>query len=416
VATRGDVAMRDWEYLNPEQCRIVRETRKYLGLTQKKLAEEIHVSESLFSHIARGQHTCTAEQRKILEQELGLEVNSLSSDNPFLTQEHGDKEIVQTLKLLLTHATYLTDKLHDIEAMLKRQYATDQAYLDSKIKGWSKTLAEAQSNHQDGAPRASRRTLEPLFNKIYNVIKSIDEPSNQDQREQAIRLLTDVFVNLSFDYNVLLSREELIRQAAPYRQRVEKILRLVPTAVDPMAQASFDYGVAETYHVLQNHGRAEEYARKVLSVKDHPLRRFAQRLVIINSCYVNYSNIREEIAIGRKMLASIGEDAQLREGIGQALVLSGDQACKGELAKVMRAGMDGQPIVLTICLRTKMKYFVTFYPGDTEKLFQVGRQLKELATPLRLEKYLEQADEIGRAGGIEFWVDDENNICSKKIT
>jgi transcriptional regulator with XRE-family HTH domain len=69
------------EYLNPEQCRILRERREYIGLTQKELAKKINVSEALFSRIVRGKEPCTAELRKELEKELDLEANSLSPAN-----------------------------------------------------------------------------------------------------------------------------------------------------------------------------------------------------------------------------------------------------------------------------------------------------------------------------------------------
>jgi hypothetical protein len=259
--------------------------------------------------------------------------------------------------------------------------------------------------------------LELLFKEIYDVLKSLDEKSKQVQHEEALRFLTDVFVNLSFDYNVLLRRNALQQQSASYRQWVTEILTSWVPAVNPNVQASFDYGVAETYHVLKRPARAIEYARKVLSVTDHPLSMFAQRLVIINICYINYAQAGEEITLGRKMLASIGEDAQLREGIAQAEALNHhNRAWRKDLGKVMQVGMSGQPIIHSMGLRTKMEGLNIFYPRDTKTKVKTGCKLIEGAMLHQLEKYYEQAVEIGRKGGVEFWIDEENNVYGRKIT
>jgi predicted transcriptional regulator len=114
--------MRDQEYLNPEQCRLLRERLKYLGMTQKELAEKINVSEALFSRIARGKDPCTADLRKSLEQLLDLEPGTLSATNSFLLQGASDQGILQVLKILLDHVKLSPEMLHALQVLLKNQY------------------------------------------------------------------------------------------------------------------------------------------------------------------------------------------------------------------------------------------------------------------------------------------------------
>jgi hypothetical protein len=136
----------------------------------------------------------------------------------------------------------------------------------------------------------------------------------------------------------------------------------------------------------------------------------------MNTCYTDYSNINKEIAIGRDMLVTIGEDSQLREGIAYGLARKHDPACWDELRIVMEASMSGQPIVHNIARRTSMSANNIFYPGDYEKQFQDARPLIESSRLLGLEKYREQAMDIGKAGGIEILIDKENNVCYRKMS
>jgi transcriptional regulator with XRE-family HTH domain len=364
----------------------LREERNKRGLKGRTVARMACVATSYVSRIENDQYTPKYETLERIATVLGLDALELIREAGYFSPEE----------------------------FKSRDYRSVQIK-EADLVGWRETLQHAQSSHQGGSANASRGMLEDKFEEMYFKIHGYYKICARDVLEEAVRLLTDVFVNLGFDYNVLLTRENLLMRSAPYRQCVEEILTLVPAAVDPMAQASFDYGVAETYHVLQEHELAIAYARKVLAVEDHLLQMFAQRLVIMDTCDTDYSNIDTEIAIGRDMIARNGEDSQLREGIAYGLARKHDDACWAELRMVKEAGAAGQPIIFSISHRTEMIANNIFYPGDYEKQYHSGRKLIESSMLLQLEKYRQQAMEIGKVGGIEFLIDKENNVSYRKM-
>jgi predicted transcriptional regulator len=138
--------MRGQEYLNPEQCRILRKKLRYLNLTQKELANKINVSQALFSHIARGQQPCTAEQRKILEKVLDLKSDSLSPAISIQTheqeiqtlvellqrQEQEIQTILESLKILTVYAKHTTERLNALEKSMKEHYSDEEPHFDMR--------------------------------------------------------------------------------------------------------------------------------------------------------------------------------------------------------------------------------------------------------------------------------------------
>jgi transcriptional regulator with XRE-family HTH domain len=74
--------VRDWEYLDPEECRKLRTARQKNRLKQKDLAGLIGVSPSQFCRIENGHGKCSPEQKRTLEEALELGSNSLSPTYP----------------------------------------------------------------------------------------------------------------------------------------------------------------------------------------------------------------------------------------------------------------------------------------------------------------------------------------------
>jgi hypothetical protein len=289
--------------------------------------------------------------------------------------------------------------------------------LDALLAEGKKQLRFAQSAHQQGGGAAtSRAMLERELAALCTIIELTYQTCSPAQLTRAVRLMADMYVNLNFDYNVLLPRAALREQAGDFRDRVNTVLTL-GLDIDPMALGTFNYALAETNHVLQEHKLAVSYARHVLAVPDHPLRQFAQRLVIINRYDTTDSQLREEIAVGREMLKTIGEDSQLREGIAQGLIRLGDASCFDELATVRRAAFSTHSaIILSMWHRTLMLANNKFYPGDHAKQFQEANSFIIFVKSCGLEKYYEQAVEIGRAGGIELWLDTQATVQYQILT
>jgi transcriptional regulator with XRE-family HTH domain len=202
----------------------LRKERNTLGLTLKDVADKVGIVPSYLSHIENGRMRPNYETLEMIAKQLSLNTRELIQEEGYFSSEE-----------------------------YKSEYRSLVQIKNVDLSLWEMTLQDAQKAHQGGAALGSREILEPQFEAINSKIRGSYKTCTQDKLEEAVRLLSEVFVNLSFDYNVLLTRADLIRQSAPHRQRVEEILTLVPAAVDPMAQASFDYGIAETYHVLQEH-------------------------------------------------------------------------------------------------------------------------------------------------------------------